>query len=122
VLTDRIGEATPPALAALLPVRPTTTRAFTRNARLRVFLRVVQGRALPIAPVEIGVQVLDTSAAVMRTESRTFAAEDFGESRSADYDAVLPLDDLPPGLYVLSITGRRAGAAAVRRDVVFRVE
>jgi VWFA-related protein len=106
-------------LAPLLPVAPTTERSFTANSTVSVFCRIYQGRSAPEA-VTVTTHIVDTANTVVRRVSASLDATAFDAARSADYHVPVPLSDLRPGTYLLTIEVA-AGSRVVRRDVRFDV-
>jgi hypothetical protein len=120
--------ATPPpksaprqALAALLPVIPTTKRAFTAVDQAGAFVRVYQGGKGPPAPVEIRVGILDGQGNQVTARTDQLSAARFNRQRAADYTYQLPLETLQPGPHLLTITASSGIATSARADLRFRV-
>jgi VWFA-related protein len=109
------------ALAAVMPIVPTTEREFASGRPIAMFVRLFQGAASPLTPVHITAVVFNTRNEPVFTTEATQAAASFDESRSSGYQLELPLAGFPRGPYLLSITSSRPDSASVRRDVRFRV-
>jgi hypothetical protein len=115
--------ATPVAPADLLkdlmPVVPTARRTFARVEQVSAFARVQQGGNRS-EPVTIVGHIVDRDGHVVRDDTRTFASDRFGASRTADYQLDLRVADLTPGDYLLSIeaTSRKKSQ---RRNVRFSI-
>ena len=118
------SEKTPTAPAGLfdnlIPVVPTSRRTFARTEHLSAFTRVQQGGGRS-EPVTVLTRVLDRDGAVVRADTRTFGAERFATSRTADYQFEFPLAGLEPGDYLLSIQAS-SGKNDQRRSVRFSVQ
>ena len=110
--------APPDAFAALVPVVPTTRRAFEARDRVRAFMRVYQQRAF-LDTVRVTVRITDAADRVAAETAGTIAVSRFDEHTAADFIHELPIASLAPGNYVLSIEMRRDARTAVRRDVRF---
>jgi hypothetical protein len=115
------GAPLPPALAGLVPIVPTASRAFGQFDEISAFFRVYQGRNTALAPVSLSVRVLDDQGAARLDVSESLATEQFTSDRSADYRLRLPLDRLTSGRYLLTIEARLADRASPKRDVPFSV-
>jgi hypothetical protein len=105
-------------LAGLLPIVPTTVRDFAEDDEITGFVRLVQGGKSPVGDVAVRITVLDSdNRAVHRAgdglESTTFSAD-----RSAEYQFTVPVAQLSPGAYLLTIEVEGRGRT-VRRDVRF---
>jgi hypothetical protein len=115
--------ATPAAPADLLkdlmPVVPTARRTFARAEQVSAFARVQQGGNRS-EPVTIVGHIVDTDGHVVRDDTRTFASDRFGASRTADYQLGLRVADLSPGDYLLSIEAT-SGKKSQRRNVRFSI-
>ena len=107
-------------ILAGLPMAPTTTRAFTTRHRVKAFLRVYQGSAVKVSPVEFTMHVLDEKGAKVYEQASTLASSLFATNRSADVTVEVPVRDFSPGLHLLRIETTANGVTA-RRDVTFRV-
>jgi VWFA-related protein len=112
-----------PSLKDLLPGPPTTIREFTRDDLLAVFADVYDNDERPHS--------VDLSATV-RSDSgtRVFVVREERNNRDAatgrggyGYVARIPLKDLAPGTYVVSIEARsRLGGDPVMREVQFSIK
>jgi hypothetical protein len=107
-------------LVKLLPIVPTTRRAFTRDDAVRAFLRVYQGGRAPLRPVSMTVTVVDSADAVLLAHEEALETGRFNRNRAADYQVPLPLAQLAPGEYLLTLTAVM-GERSERRDVRFTV-
>jgi VWFA-related protein len=123
VLTASPGPLVAPRdhLAKLLPIVPTTRRAFSRADAVRAFLRIYQGGRAQLQPVSMAVTIVDTVGAVRLVHEEAFEAGRFGRDRAADYQFQLPLAQLPPGEYLLTLTAA-LGERSDRRDVRFSLQ
>jgi VWFA-related protein len=109
------------ALASLIPVVPTTERAFTATHAVQAFVRVYQGGRKPLQPVAIEALLTDGRGQETVLRADRLAPEQFGAHRSADYAVGLPLARLPPGPYLLSLGARAGSATTARAQVRFVV-
>jgi len=119
--TPASGTARTDALAAILPIVPTSARDFAPSDHITSFVRVFQGGTPSPVPVSMGTQVLDIRDAVVFETASVLPAEDFDVGRSAGFTLDLPLDRLSHGPYLLSMTAKLPGGRSARRDLVFRV-
>jgi VWFA-related protein len=108
------------ALAAVMPIVPTTVREFARSATVRAFVRVYQAGGRRLAPIELRSRIRNAEEREVFSRRETFAAEAFAGVHSADYQLDLPMPELAPGPHLLTIEARR-DRAVVRRDVRFLV-
>jgi VWFA-related protein len=119
-LTSRYGlSAAPPgALADLLPVVPTTVRAFAADDEVGAFLQIVQGGRRPATPVRLELSIVDADDAVVHQAQDTLEAAMFSAARFANYQVQVPVDRLSPGSYLLRIDAT-AGERTARREIRF---
>jgi VWFA-related protein len=117
------GEPIAPAeaLSGVVPVIPTTEREFTRFERASAFLRVYQGGKEGPAPVSLAIRIVDGNDRTMVSQSEVLAPDRFATARAADERFTLPLTQLPPGGYLLTLDATM-GKATARRDVRFNVK
>jgi hypothetical protein len=108
------------ALAAIVPVRPTTERAFARSDRVSAFFRVYQGGNGRPAPVTLATRIVDGQGGRVLEKAEAVGGESFGAGRALERTLQLPLAQLAPGEYLLSFEATR-DKATVRRDVRFTV-
>jgi VWFA-related protein len=106
------------ALAALVPIVPTTVREFARSAAVRAFVRVYQRRVRRLAPIELRVRILDAGEREVFGRRETLAVDAFVDLHSAGYQLDLPLTELASGPHLLTIEARRDRANA-KRDIRF---
>lgn len=107
-------------LAGVVPIVPTTERAFAPSDRVVAFVRVYQGGKQPPAPAVVAARIVDGLNGVAFETREDIGADRFGPARSSDYQLDMPVGDLPAGPYLLTIEAR-AGKTTVRRDVPFRM-
>ena len=119
-VTPGIVAAPKDKLAALIPVVPTTARAFSSDEQVSAFLRLYQFDKGPVGFVSVSVDVVDAEGVRHSGRRETLGAEAFTSDRAADYRIDLPIAELPPGEYLLTIEARKA-QTSVRRDVRFRI-
>jgi VWFA-related protein len=108
------------ALAALLPIVPTTSRQFASSDAVAAFARIFEGGDEPIAPVTMHVEVLDGQDAPVFDQDQTVDVGAFTSGRTADVQFPLPLSRLSTGGYLLSVTATM-GSRSTRRDLTFKV-
>jgi hypothetical protein len=98
-------------IAAVVPVVPTVARAFTRDDVVHAFLRIYQSR--DPQPVTVTTRVIDTANRTVVEQRRDLSVDAF-LAHSADVDVPLPLSQLAPGQYLLTIEATRGEARAER--------
>jgi hypothetical protein len=101
----------PNELAALVAVKPTVTRTFSRDDRVKAFLRVYQKDP---KPVRLAARIVSDS------KEPVFTRTDDLSGVSADYSREIPVESLPPGQYLLTIEAV-AGERRLTRAVRFAV-
>jgi hypothetical protein len=106
-----------------LPFVPTARRAFQRTETVSVFVQVSQGTARKDAlqPVTLRLRIEDASGTTRRNESGSLAAAEFATHRTANARLPLPVGDLPPGEYFLTLEAA-LGAQRAERFLRFAVE
>jgi VWFA-related protein len=108
------------AIAALIPVSPTTLRAFTKDDAVDVFAKVNQGGKGRLLPVKMSAKVTDARNEIVSRYDLVLEPEQFGAARGAEYRVGLPLAHLDPGDYLFEVEAR-SGAPLVRRTVRFSI-
>jgi hypothetical protein len=103
-------------LAGLVPISPTTRRTFTASDRVTAFLRIHQGPNAPAAAVKMA--VTDSTNQILKTSDTVVARSEV--AGIADYQTDLPLADLRPGEYLLTIDVT-SGAQKEQRALRFRI-
>lgn len=110
------------ALANLLPFTPTTVRAFSASDRVHALLRVYQGGKRDAAAVTLAARITDRADRRVYERSIILPSTAFVTAgRIAESGLTLPLAELVPGPYLLSIDATD-GKATVVRHVRFAVE
>ena len=107
-------------LVSLVPVIPTTRRVFAATYTVTGFTRVYQGRKGRVADVPARVTVRDSEDKVLLDRQMPLAANQFTNGRSADLQFDVPVADLQPGHYLLTVEAG-TGPAVVRRDSRFQI-
>jgi hypothetical protein len=109
------------AVAAVVPVVPTTTRDFAKTDRVTVFLRVYQGGQAPLAAAAVRASIVNDRDLVVFTQTDEYASSRFdAATRAADVRLDLPLATLEPGHHLLTFEAA-SGSTTVKRHVRFRV-
>jgi VWFA-related protein len=108
------------AFYPLLPLDPTSRRAFTRTDQVRAFFQVYQGGSGRLQPVDLAILVTDASDTVITRTTESLTPDRFANDRGADYGFEVPLSRLQPGRYLLTVEVSRGGRSA-RRDLPFEV-
>jgi len=123
VLNSALG-AVPVAPARLLrdvvPIAPTTLRAFGTADIVSAFVRVYQGAGEKLTDVPLKITIQDAAGKSVFNKTDTLAADRFATGQAADYQFRLPLTTLKPGDHLLTFE-TTVGKSAVRRDVRFQV-
>jgi hypothetical protein len=94
---------------------------FGQGEAITAYFQIYQGRETPLGPVALTIQVLDDRGGAQLSVNETFAPEQFGSNRTAEYRLRLPLDRLTSGRYLLSIEAKLGDRIAPKRDVPFAV-
>jgi VWFA-related protein len=108
-------------LASVLPIVPTSGRAFATSQAINVFFQVFQSRTAASEPIALRVQVLDRRDQPVVDRTETLAPEAFASGRGVVQHFPLPLADLTSGPHLLSVSATRPNGTTVRRDVPFVV-
>jgi VWFA-related protein len=104
----------------LVPIVPTSARAFRRAEKAALFVRMCQGGKRPLSRVIVTTRVVNARDAIA-FENRDELSEDrFAAGRVADYRLDLPLGQLEPGDYLLQVDAV-AGERKSSRDARFTV-
>jgi VWFA-related protein len=122
IAVERVAAASGAATTPFPAVVPTTERSFTRSARVRARLQIYQGteRRNAVLPVSVETRVIDTQDRVVSETGMTLPRDAFRDRR-ADFIAMVPLQPLPSGEYLLSVVAT-AGNETATRVVRFRVQ
>jgi VWFA-related protein len=107
------------AFARIVPVVPTSERAFASTDRVSAFARVYQ-HGSPAAAVNVAIHVVDEHGSDAATSSVSLDALRFGRGE-ADITYDVPLQTLAPGSYLLSLRAAIDSKTSVERDVRFQV-
>ncbi|MEX2661739.1 MAG: VWA domain-containing protein [Vicinamibacterales bacterium] len=123
VLSASPGPVSAPreALAGVLPVVPTARRSFTARHQVAAFTRVHQSGRGPVVPVTLRVLLQNEDGRTVMERPLDLAAADFNAARSADVQVQVPVADLAPGEYLMTIETLNA-AVPVRRAIRFSVD
>jgi hypothetical protein len=113
--------APPRALRDIVPLAPTTERAFRTSDIVTAFLRAYQGGDDKLAPVALKIQILDAVGKSVLDRTETIDGARFTHERAADYQLRLPLSTLTTGDYLLTFEAT-SGKITARRDVRFQVQ
>jgi len=109
------------AFYPLVPLDPTSQRAFERTDQVRAFFQVYQGGSGRLQPVDLSVKVTDERDTVVTRTTESLTPDRFANDRGADYGFELPLSRLQPGRYLLTVDVSRGGRSA-KRDIPFEVK
>lgn len=107
----------------VLPIAPTTQRAFQPAGGVTAFMQVYQGTARTDAlePVGVRARIVDTQGTTVRDQALVLGPEEFAVGRAASVRLELPVQNLRAGEYLFrleAMMGERVAGRALR----FRVE
>lgn len=119
--TAGVRSAAKEALAAVVPVVPTTRREFATGDQVTAFLRVYQGGRAPVQPTALIVRIVNSEDALVFEASDTLGPDRFGSLRTADYRIELPLARLTTGDHLLIFETTGGTQVSARRAVRFVV-
>jgi VWFA-related protein len=109
------GEVAPrDALASVMPVIPTSRRAFTAGQQVSAFIRVYQGGDGPLVAVPMRVSLVDSNGAVVMDRRQDLAVAQFTKARAANIVVPVPIDRLAAGEYLLTLEATSSGTLARR--------
>jgi VWFA-related protein len=106
------------ALAAFIPLIPTSVRDLARTDRVAAFVRVHQGGTRTLMPVVVATQIRNDADVAVYDVAATLGPDRFAAHRAADHLVDIPMARLAPGPYVLSIEAALA-KTTLRRDLRF---
>ena len=109
------------AIAAVVPVSPTTLRTFAANEEVTLFARAYQGGKGKIVPVRMSAKVTNSHGGAASHQDLVLETEQFDEARAADYQVRLPIAHLEPGDYLFEVEAK-SGAPLVRRTIRFSIQ
>jgi VWFA-related protein len=128
VLTSMLGSALPTVrgddqLQAVLPAPPIGLRTFPQNDEIALFTEVYDRPGNVPHRVDITATIRSNEGAVVMTLRDERSSEELeGKPGGYGYTTRIPLGELQPGLYVLTVEATsRTGEATARRDVQFTV-
>ena len=129
VLTSRAAARRPtvapdPELKDLLPGPPTATREFAPGDTLAIFAEVYDNRGSTPHRVDITATIKEDGGRTVFNQTEERATEELQGARGGfGYRAEIPLKDLNPGSYVLTVEARSrlSGNPVAREDIPFRI-
>jgi len=101
-----------------LPFAPAPWRTFGKDDYLTAWVRVFQAAGERPEDVELAVRLVNTKDDVVMSRASSLQRDQFGDEHSAQYRINLPVADLGPGEYLLTITAKR-GEEQARGHVRF---
>ena len=107
---DRVGN--------LVPFQPTTSRTFRAADALRIFMTGAWRSSTTAMNVEVSITGGPTPRIRQFTAEASVPA---AGGRQARFDGVVPLADLPPGAYVLSVSATTGKGKPVTRAIPFAI-
>jgi VWFA-related protein len=126
-LSGLVLRAAPSPLAAgtntirdLLPIAPTSQRTFKKTDDVSAFMRIYQ-KDKDFTPAKVTTTVTNAKNEKVANIEQTLEGEPVGSRTAATYDVGLPVADLPPGEYLLSVSVT-VGAENAGRQLRFTVE
>ncbi|HEX5070693.1 MAG TPA: VWA domain-containing protein [Vicinamibacterales bacterium] len=108
------------ALKPTVPIVPTTRRVFTADRAVSVFGRVYQGGKTKPVPVAARLTIRDEKDVIVIDRKQDLPPTLFTATRATDLQIELPIKELPPGAYLVTLE-TKAGASTVRRDSRFSI-
>jgi VWFA-related protein len=111
-------------LKNVLPAPPIALRTFPQNDELALFAEIYDNSGKTPHKVDIVTSVLtDEGKVVFKTEDERDSSELGGGKGGYGYSTRVPLSEIPPGLYVLSVDAksRLGNDTAATRQVMFRI-
>jgi hypothetical protein len=109
------------AFDMFLPVVPTSSRQFTQDQDVTVFMRLYQGGKGSTMPVEVKTRLVNEFDAPVGDGRDIVYGNQFRVGgRAADYRFAVPVSKLPPGPYLLTFD-ISLGETTVSRSVQFTV-
>ena len=105
---------------ALLPVQPTSRRAFDRTDTVSGFVRVYQAIGRAPGPATLTVAITDGGGKIADRTASSLGPERFA-TRQADCSFTVPVANLTPGEYLLTVEAAQ-GAKTVTRRLRFSVK
>ncbi len=104
----------------IVPIVPTSARAFRQAEKASLFVRVSQGGKSPLSRVTVTTRIVNARDAIAFENRDELPEERFATGRAADYRLDLPLGRLEPGDYLLQVDAV-AGERKSSRDARFTV-
>jgi len=104
----------------LVPIVPTTAREFRTTDTVTAFVREHQGLDRALMPGYLIVRILDEDDQQVFHSEQRLLPELFGADRAMDFSMDVPVAQLGPGEYLLTIEARHGNDSATR-DVWFRI-
>jgi hypothetical protein len=108
-------------LSDVLLAPASARRSFSRGERATAFLRLYQASSAAPVRVSISASIVDDHNRKRYGQDTAFEAAAFAATGAADYVVDLPLGELAPGEYLLSIDAK-AASADVQRQVRFAIK
>lgn len=126
-LADLILSVTPVTAAAptdaaesLIPVIPTSRRAFAPNEAVLGFTRIYQGAGRQASAVGLTIRITDSAGRVITSSSQQVSGDTF-VARQADCKFTVPVSTLAPGEYLLTVEVTQ-GTKPIVRHLRFSVQ
>jgi hypothetical protein len=107
-------------LAAVVPVIPTCQREFRTDDQVTAYLEVYQPGKQLLSPVQLAVTMTDSAGVKLIERHDTLAADRFAKDRTAGTRIAVPVANLRPGPYLLTIEAAQQ-KTSVQRQVRFTV-
>jgi len=107
-------------LAAVVPVIPTCQRDFRTDDHVTAYLQLYQPGEQLLSPVQLAVTVTNSAGVKLIERHDTLAADRFTKDRTAGTLLAVPVANLRPGPYLLTIEAAQQ-KISVRRQVRFTV-
>ncbi len=108
------------AFPAVMPVVPTTERVFSSGDEVAVFCRVFQRDRRP-KPIALVTRIVNREGTAVFERPETLAPDRFAPGGSADHRLALPLGELGPGAYTLSVVATLDADSSATRTIPFTI-
>ncbi len=104
----------------LLPITPTSRRAFRKTDDVSAFMRIYE-KGKDFVPAKVTTTLTNAKNEKVATFGQTLEGKSVGSRTTATYDFALPIAELPAGEYLLSVSVT-VGAKNAGRQLRFTVE
>lgn len=106
-------------IRSILPIAASSVREFSRSETVTGFIRVYQGGAPGVRPVQVRIRVLDREGIKSTAVEWLLPPEQFSRMRAADVSFPVPVERAAPGPYTLQFEASTADGRTTTREVAF---